>query len=533
MTQVPISMIGMIASALPQGTPSAGWSGRALVTVVGNENGRANKRISRSNADDEPTKDGATQISRACARTFEVKGPEDLEQLLRLVGEHEEACLWLGYPEGVKAGEPFKILSKREMGQAIGCEVEDQDALAGWHELDGMRACCRLKTNALHSTWMLLDRDIPDDMPPQWAQADQDGWWEQMCEIAPPLRGAARVVLPSTSSRVLVDGEPCSSKASSHTFVQVKDPDDVPRFMAAMELRGAETGKIYPRPCRARKGENVIAHAKGYLFDPATKSPERLVYDGKPSVDGPGLEVAEVEVQVFLGACVDTALLPLPDAATAKRIFREHGLRVEQTTETYQSASGQTRTVTSWHVLDRDTLKLSTVIETQHHGFMTLGNIWLEHEGEHIRCQAPFRESESWAAYVGFHEDGMPFLYDTGGGPTKYILSGDDRRGPEPEEYLSNIEELIGCARPFGEIARELGEHWCRACRALVMHKTSDLQIGAAVEGIVTRLREAGSGAPDKRTLQRDLRATLQEAKRAAQPLARMRTALRRRRRRS
>ena len=42
--------------------------------------------------------------------------------------------------------------------------------------------------------------------------------------------------------------------------------------------------------------------------------------------------------------------------------------------------------------------------------------------GDKIRCEAPFRESQSEAAFIRLPEFGPPFVYDIGNA-TKYILA--------------------------------------------------------------------------------------------------------------
>ena len=43
-------------------------------------------------------------------------------------------------------------------------------------------------------------------------------------------------------------------------------------------------------------------------------------------------------------------------------------------------------------------------------------------KGDKIRCEAPFRESQSEAAFIRLPEHGQPFVYDIGNS-TKYVLA--------------------------------------------------------------------------------------------------------------
>ena len=62
-------------------------------------------------------------------------------------------------------------------------------------------------------------------------------------------------------------------------------------------------------------------------------------------------------------------------------------------------------------------LTLDTLIETQWHGNMKLRDL-IAHpdflKKPHIRCQSPFRESSSFAAFVSLDKQGQPFVHDSG-----------------------------------------------------------------------------------------------------------------------
>ena len=75
-------------------------------------------------------------------------------------------------------------------------------------------------------------------------------------------------------------------------------------------------------------------------------------------------------------------------------------------------------------------------------GVTTIRALWLAGE-DHVRIQSPYRESSSWAAFVGFHtKSGAPFIYDMGS-TTKYVLAEEDRRGPKPEEFMAAITAWV------------------------------------------------------------------------------------------
>lgn len=69
-------------------------------------------------------------------------------------------------------------------------------------------------------------------------------------------------------------------------------------------------------------------------------------------------------------------------------------------------------------------LTLDTLIETQRHGDMKLRDALTHPEflkNPHMRCQSPFRESSSVAAFVALNKQGQPFVHDSGDGITHHL----------------------------------------------------------------------------------------------------------------
>ena len=97
----------------------------------------------------------------------------------------------------------------------------------GWFEHQDLRVVARTRDNTIFSSWSYLDRDLVPGMPDELAELDRDEWLEEMAELWPTFGEAGKVIVPSTSGRILVDGEPYSTKPSFHCFFQVDDPDEL------------------------------------------------------------------------------------------------------------------------------------------------------------------------------------------------------------------------------------------------------------------------------------------------------------------
>ena len=143
--------------------------------------------------------------------------------------------------------------------------------------------------------------------------------------LLPGLAGARRILLPSTSSRIAVDGTPMQS-SSYHLFVQVTDPTDIARVWSQLLpgrspcLSRRRLGR--PRCCSASCGRSIraaipipCAHSPWSIFDPTTGSPERLVFDGAPVVGRRGAEGAAATSRGLRRRAPRLAAFPRPRPA--------------------------------------------------------------------------------------------------------------------------------------------------------------------------------------------------------------------------
>jgi hypothetical protein len=119
-----------------------------------------------------------------------------------------------------------------------------------------------------------------------------------MDALLPGFKDCRKLTLPSTTSRIEIDGEQPEA-SSCHVFAQVGDPHDIPRVWGqllpkAMVTPDPTTGLMlgFMRPKYARDDrEKIVAHQPWAIFDPSTGQTNRLVFDGAPIVRGPGLRV--------------------------------------------------------------------------------------------------------------------------------------------------------------------------------------------------------------------------------------------------
>lgn len=269
--------------------------------------GRANKLIRRDKFG-KLSKEPGPAITAAVANTVYVPDCATLAELLKTVADdHTSVLIPGGYFPGtapdddtpLSVGPEFHISSKAVLAAHLGIEKDDPDKLLGWHEIDGQRHIARLKANMLPSRWMLFDRDEVRGMSDKLAAMSDDEWLAAMCSMVPGLDEARMVRVPSSTGRVLVDGEPMSA-SGRHYYVPIRDGGDLERFGATLLQRSFLTGYGFMRPLYSKEdSDKIVGQRQWSIFDPTTFSRERLVYEGAPTVEGEGLTLAPPRIEVI------------------------------------------------------------------------------------------------------------------------------------------------------------------------------------------------------------------------------------------
>ena len=245
------------------------------LTVLGTA-GPANKRVIRSHGGIE--KHAGQPIGQAGAVTIHVPDADAMASLLgHGIGNSTTLILVNGFVPGTEPaegeffGEAFQVMSRGEISKATGIAKYDDEALDGWHDIEGVRTIARTKDNFLPTSWFLWDRDLGAGIPAELGELSYEAWLARMESFLPQLVGAASVMMPSTTGRVAVDGVPMES-AGSHTWMQSVDGFDVPRFgaTALMKAHLAGVGYMKPRYSTADR-ETIVGHQPWTLFDPSRK----------------------------------------------------------------------------------------------------------------------------------------------------------------------------------------------------------------------------------------------------------------------
>lgn len=376
-----------------------------VITVIVDPNHVLGKRFSL-NADGTVTKASAVAVSLAYATMHHVPDLEHLQQLLEEVSENSHAAIVNAGFHGIGIGENFIILSEREFEKRLG--LRGREAQQGVHTIviDGVtyKAVGRFKENVFPASYQYLDRDIDEHTPPEFASADYDQWLQMAGQVFEYLEDCDHLRANSTSARVIRDGVPVGG-GNGHTWIKVKNAVDVERVRAAMLIRAAECGLTWLKPRRSTSTGKIVSHSLTTIFDTSVWTVGRLVFVGKPVV-GKGLSITPQQFSFTKGLIdetVNTAALQLPGKEQIREITKRAGV------EMAVSRGGAGVKISVYD------LSFEMEVETQDHGTITVRDaLGYLPAGGKLRCQTPFRESHSWAAFLTLGKDGAPCIHDVG-----------------------------------------------------------------------------------------------------------------------
>lgn len=371
--------------------------------------------------------------------------PEAMGALLREIGDRPDALFSTSLFNDPPVPR-WQTLSCAQLMQRTGCE---RDGLSRWHSLGGTLVTARIADSMGHGPWLGVEFDADDDAPPGW-----ESWsFEDRCAatdlLIPGFATCGKVVTRSTTTRVTVDGVPLAS-SGRHVFVLTTDPGLIDVKWRQAQWRALLTSYqaspweddaplAFRKYRRSRAGDREIVGVDWRtVYDRATGHVNRLWFDGAPTVQGDGLEVLPADVEVFDGPPLDLSRIADLTKDEWRRacdvVQKMKGVRPRVsvsrsgTRGRHSPAVSVSITVRDW---DRD-----SVIDTEDGA--TTYDAWKRSGEVHTRCQSPFRESTSMAAFIGRHSNGEPFIYDSGTGE-KHMLWLDDR--PSIEEKLEDWQQ--------------------------------------------------------------------------------------------
>lgn len=208
-----------------------------------------------------------------------------LEILLATVSEDSHAAISNSAFPLIPVGVPFLIFSEAEFANR---GVKRSDPSVTWPvtvQYDGKDwlALGRFKEHTAPSSWQLLDRDVDAHTPQHFADLDYAEWLAQVDRLLPGVVRCARLRAHSSSARISYRGQAVGG-GNGHTWIQVADPDDIPRMRTAIKARALDLGMAWAKPRHSRTTGEVVGRGLASIIDWTVFGSGRLVFAGKPEV---------------------------------------------------------------------------------------------------------------------------------------------------------------------------------------------------------------------------------------------------------
>jgi hypothetical protein len=383
------------------------------------------------------SKKAVVAITDATAEMIEVPTAEAMLAVIEQVTQSTNQVLVLNGFKNWSIGLPFNIVTNDRLEQLLGKPVGDR----GVYEVDCLPFAARLKRSVTPSVWLLLDADNPVGIPPEWAALSRGDRLKLLERVLPGISTCERVQYASSTPRVRKKGSETGPLFLTHALVRVTHPERIDtlreylRVMTVVESLSFET----PRYSKSEPGK-VIGHEHRTLFDLAPICMGRIVFPTRPDVSkAPGYMVIPAGARIVNsgGGALDIGAIALPDAAALTGYKDKTGLSVS-----FSSTRGTLSVVVT------NALKMETEIESR--GVVKPLSEWLAGmtEGEKLRCETPFRASQSEAAFIKKKGDADAILYDSGTNTT-YPLTAtfpdvkpdDLASAPERDPIITKMNE--------------------------------------------------------------------------------------------
>lgn len=379
-----------------------------LMTVIKARKPKQIAKVFELDASGKLAKQAAAQLIEGEAKLVEVNTACEMKKLLQLVTARSDLVLMPGAFIGAVPDETIQVIPERAL--ALKLKVSVDKVRGGVVEIDGVKYAARVKRGIVQPRWLLIDADNPAGMP-----AEQIGWdiqtrLEYLEPVIPGISTCERVELLSSSARVHeIGGQPSKP---SHAYIRVSDSEKVEMLREFLRVEMELKDLCFASPRYSREGGVVVGHEARTVIDLAVLVTGRLVFTAKPILKAEGYVVADADVRIVNagGGDLDLSWLERPDEGRLTVLKQKTGRDLRY------SRTG------ALAVTDFGTLTLETPIEIKGVEKPLRAVIKDMKPGEKVRCETPFRESRSEAAFIKLGEDGVPFLHDVGTSTT-YCLS--------------------------------------------------------------------------------------------------------------
>lgn len=350
-------------------------------------------------ADGNLTKQAVAQITAGRVVCRHVPDAAALVRILAVVTERADTAICPAVWSGNDANDDFELVTQGRMAKLLHLP-DSAPELGGVHEIGGRRFGARLKRGMRPSVWALVDCDDPPGMPDWMQRLTLAGRIERLEPCLPGISACERVELRGSSARVRREGSP--AHGPTHALLRISDASKIDVLRHHLSVSTVEHGLGF---VSTTKGGAAVMRS---LIDLSVFVVGRLVFCSNPDVSAaPGYLVddANITIRNAGGGVLDVSAIELPGAPALAR---------------HRRTTGEALRFTGAGAVSTGMLTLATPI-TRRGTVRTAGAMLADMvPGQSFRCEAPFRESNSEAAFIKRTETGG-FVHDVGTATT-YML---------------------------------------------------------------------------------------------------------------
>ena len=351
-------------------------------------------------------------VTEAIATPILVDSASDMAELLGLVTSSTNLCIVPDRFINSVIDVDFNVVTEQKLKTLLGSQKEP---VAGVNDIDENSYAARLKTSVEPSKWVLIDCDNASGMPEHLQGLSVKKRLEYLEPITPGISTCERVELRSSSSRVTKG----FGGARSHAWIAVNRPDLIENLREHVRVNMVVEGLYFESPRYSRQEpSNQIGSEPRTVIDLAVWVNGRIVFNSLPQLDETVTDYSVVGADIQI----------VNDGAGSLDISWAEDLISHDMLSIYRSKTGKnlkySQGKTSWTIQCDGVLKPETEIEVK--GTIKSLEKWalkIPYGGK-LRCEAPFRASQSEAAVIFKQDDGKISVYDIGN-QTTYPLTYD------------------------------------------------------------------------------------------------------------
>ncbi len=343
------------------------------------------------------------QIWSGIGKTLPPMDADAFAETLAGICSRSDSVLMMGSMRGAPTLGGWQLHTEAELRDIAGIPPEAPRPTSSVKNETGHHGA-RIQSMLLPSEWLLLDADTPLGMPPELARLSLAERLAALEPVIPGISRAERIELRSSSARVVAPG--ATPGRASHAWIRISHPERINLLRHHAHVTSVASGLSWPSPKYRKGSSDVVATAWLGLLDWSVWSVGRLVFCSAPSIspamEALGWSVAGPDIRI-----INKDAGPLD-------IGWIHGPPHRDAMASFAKKTGEKLAITGTEAVSWGSLKWDEVIESR--GTSKTLREWVDGmtPGQKLRCETPFRESRSEAAFLSLDASGEPMLYDSG-----------------------------------------------------------------------------------------------------------------------